>query len=154
MDIVGKETFEDFLKNYTGTVIVVSHDRYLINRVCNRLGVFKNGELSLYDGTYADYELLMQEQEEETTTEEVKEVKNKKGKRVSDSTLEARRQHRIMVLEEKIQKIEDEIQKLKNKLNSSEVFSDYKKIEEIQKQIDELNKQLEPFVEEWESLNN
>lgn len=154
MDIVGKETFEDFLKNYSGTVIVVSHDRYLINRVCNRLGVFKNGELSLYDGTYADYELLMQEQEEEIAAEEVKEVKNKKGKRVSDSTLEARRKHRIMVLEDKIQKIENEIQKLKDKLNSSEVFSDYKKIEEIQKQIDELNKQLEPFVEEWESLNN
>ena len=153
MDIVGKETFEDFLKNYSGTVVVVSHDRYLINRVCTRLGVFNNGNLTLFDGTYSDYEEMMKEQEIQESEEEVKEVKNKKGKKVSDSTLEARRQHRIMVLEEKIQKIEGEIQKLKDKLNSSEVFSDYKKIEEIQKQIDELNKQLEPLVAEWESLN-
>lgn len=44
MDIIGKETLERLLSNYTGTVITVSHDRYFINRVCNRLIVFDGGK--------------------------------------------------------------------------------------------------------------
>lgn len=56
MDIIGKETLERLLSNYTGTVITVSHDRYFINRVCNRLIVFDGGKVELFDGKYSDYE--------------------------------------------------------------------------------------------------
>lgn len=152
MDIIGKETFETFLKNYIGTIIIVSHDRYLINKVCNRLAVFRNGTLSFYDCTYTQYEELIYSQEQTNEKNEKPQIKTKKGKVVSDSTLESRRKHRIMVLEEKIQKIEDEIALLKAKMNSSEVYSDYIKLQEIQNLIDEYNKQIEPLEKEWGEL--
>lgn len=56
MDIVGKETLENMLIDYRGTILVVSHDRYLINKVCNKLIVFSDNGAKFYDCNYAEYE--------------------------------------------------------------------------------------------------
>lgn len=100
MDIIGKETLERLLSNYTGTVITVSHDRYFVNRVCNRLIVFDGGKAELFDGKYSDYE--SRKQVSDFANDFVKTVdEKKKEKPVSQSKEAARRAHRISFLEEK-----------------------------------------------------
>lgn len=152
MDIIGKDSLEKMLAAYTGTVITVSHDRYFIDKVCDRLAVFENGKLNLYDCGYSEYETLRPD-EEEVTVQSVKQPVVKKEKPVSSEKERAKKLHRISVLEEKIavlEKEKDEIQKLMD--SDSTYYSDYEKYSEITKKIAAADEKLSPLMEEWTSL--
>lgn len=153
MDIIGKETLERLLSNYTGTVITVSHDRYFVNRVCNRLIVFDGGKVELFDGKYSDYE--SRKQVSDFTNDFVKTVdEKKKEKPVSQSKEAARRAHRMSFLEEKMNALNEQISSLQNTMhNDQSVYSDYTKIAEIEEQISSLQAKLAPLEEEWLELS-
>lgn len=153
MDIIGKETLERLLSNYTGTVITVSHDRYFVNRVCNRLIVFDGGKVELFDGKYSDYE--SRKQVSDFANDFVKTVdEKKKEKPVSQSKEAARRAHRISFLEEKMNALNEQISSLQNTMhNDQSVYSDYTKIAEIEEQISSLQAKLAPLEEEWLELS-
>lgn len=149
MDIIGKETLERLLANYQGTVITVSHDRYFINRVCNRLIVFGGGKVELFDGKYSDYEARKSADDTEGDFAKVIEQK-KKEKPVSQSKEEARRAHRMSFLEEKMNALNNQIYSLQDTMqNDKSVYSDYTKIAEIESQISSLKTKLVPLEEEW-----
>ena len=153
MDIIGKETLENLLSGYTGTVLTVSHDRYFINRVCNRLIVFEGGKASVFDGTYSEFEQSRQVAEQTGENAQTSAPK-KKEKPVSESKEIARRKHRMSFLEEKMSVLEDKIAKLEDIVHNDEtVYSDYKKITELQSEIDELKTALEPLEAEWLELS-
>lgn len=153
MDIIGKETLERLLSNYTGTVITVSHDRYFVNRVCNRLIVFGGGKVELFDGKYSDYE--SRKQVSDFANDFVKTVEEKKKEKpVSQSKEAARRAHRISFLEEKMNALNEQISSLENTMhNDQSVYSDYTKIAEIEEQISSLKAKLAPLEEEWLELS-
>lgn len=152
MDIIGKETLESMLSAYTGTIITVSHDRYFINRICDRLIVFENGTASVFDGTYAEYEAQKSE-DENSAAEAEKSIGKKKGKPVSENNERNKKLHRIGVLEEKMQVINGKIDELKRKMSEDPtVYSDYKRIAEIEDEIARLQAELAPFEDEWMSL--
>lgn len=153
MDIIGKETLERLLSNYTGTVITVSHDRYFVNRVCNRLIVFDGGKVELFDGKYSDYE--SRKQVSDFAKDFVKTVdEKKKEKPVSQSKEAARRAHRMSFLEEKMNALNEQISSLQNTMhNDQSVYSDYTKIAEIEEQISSLQAKLAPLEEEWLELS-
>lgn len=153
MDIIGKETLERLLSNYQGTVITVSHDRYFINRVCNRLIVFDGGKVELFDGKYSDYE--SRKQVSDFANDFVNTVdEKKKEKPVSQSKEAARRAHRISFLEEKMNALNEQISSLQNTMhNDQSVYSDYTKIAEIEEQISSLQTKLAPIEEEWLELS-
>lgn len=154
MDIVGKETLENLLTSYTGTVLTVSHDRYFINKVCDRLIVFEDGNVTLFDGKYSDYEKSRESRDESVSSFEQSAVK-KKEKPVSLSKELARRAHRMSFLEEKMSVLQDEITALDDKMHSDEsVYSDYTQIQSIQTRIDELKEKLAPLEEEWLQLSD
>lgn len=151
MDILGKETLEKMLCEYQGTVITVSHDRYFINKVCDRLLVFEKDGLKAYDCGYEEYERISSEKESVQT--ESRQAVVKKGKPVSAETLKAKRRHRIEVLEGKMSAIDEKISALKRVMTEdASVYSDYKKLAEIEKQIEALELEQAPFAEEWERL--
>ena len=153
MDIIGKETLERLLSNYTGTVITVSHDRYFINRVCSRLIVFNDGKIELFDGKYSEYESRKTESESGDNQGKSVEVK-KKEKPVSQSKEEARRAHRMSFLEEKMNVINEQISSLQDVMHNDEsVYTDYVKIAEIESQIAALKEKLAPIEEEWLELS-
>lgn len=153
MDIIGKETLERLLANYQGTVITVSHDRYFINRVCNRLIVFGGGKVELFDGKYSDYEERKSADDTEGDFAKVIEQK-KKEKPVSQSKEEARRAHRMSFLEEKMNALNNQIYSLQDTMqNDKSVYSDYTKIAEIESQISSLKTKLVPLEEEWLALS-
>lgn len=153
MDIIGKETLERLLSNYTGTVITVSHDRYFINRVCSRLIVFNDGEIELFDGKYSEYESRKTASESGDNQGKSVEIK-KKEKPVSQSKEEARRAHRMSFLEEKMNVINEQISSLQDVMHNDEsVYTDYVKIAEIESQISALKEKLAPIEEEWLELS-
>lgn len=154
MDIIGKETLERLLESYTGTLITVSHDRYFINRVCDRLVIFQDGKLTLFDGTYQEYEATKKQDEQDGKTIGETVVQTKKQKPISQSKEQARRAHRMSFLQGKMEVLESKIAELESVMHTdASVYSDYTKIAEYQAKIDVLKSDLQPLEEEWLELS-
>ena len=155
MDIVGKETLENMLCEYVGTVIFVSHDRYFVNKVADRLIVFENGTANFYPHGYAEYEVVERERqlEEETQVQTVEKPQpNKKSFSTPLKDL-AKKQKRVSKLEELISKVEKNIEEINAELEKPEVYSDYVKVTELQEKLDVLIKEQESYSEEWLTLS-
>lgn len=153
MDIIGKETLEKLLMDFSGTVIVVSHDRYLINRVAKSLIVFENGGVRYFDGTYDEYEEKEKETTEEVAKEKPEKTKKTGGERYVESKEEARRKHRVEFLEKKITALEEELSLARAKLDDETVNTDYKKVMAVEEEIKTIEEKLEPLITEWTELS-
>lgn len=153
MDIIGKETLEKLLMDFSGTVIVVSHDRYLINRVAKSLIVFENGGVRYFDGTFDEYEEKEKEIAEEVAKEKPEKTKKTGGERYVESKEEARRKHRVEFLEKKITALEEELSLARAKLDDETVNTDYKKVMAVEEEIKTIEEKLDPLITEWTELS-
>lgn len=153
MDIIGKETLEKLLMDFSGTVIVVSHDRYLINRVAKSLIVFENGGVRYFDGTFDEYEESVKETAEEVAKDKLEKTKKTGGERYVESKEEARRKHRVEFLEKKITALEEELSRAQAKLDDETVNTDYKKVMAVEEEIKTIEEKLEPLITEWTELS-
>lgn len=153
MDIIGKETLEKLLMDFSGTVIVVSHDRYLINRVAKSLIVFENGGVRYFDGTFDEYEEREKETAEEVAKEKPEKTKKTGGERYVESKEEARRKHRVEFLEKKITAFEEELSRARAKLDDETVNTDYKKVMAVEEEIKTIEEKLDPLITEWTELS-
>lgn len=153
MDIIGKETLEKLLMDFSGTVIVVSHDRYLINRVAKSLIVFENGGVRYFDGTFDEYEEREKETAEEVAKEKPEKTKKTGGERYVESKKEARRKHRVEFLEKKITALEEELSRAQAKLDDETVNTDYKKVMAVEEEIKTIEEKLDPLITEWTELS-
>ena len=150
MDIVGKETLEDILEQFEGTVLFVSHDRYFIKEISDSLLVFEKDGVKFLEYGYSQY-LEMQNQpalktempekpkQKKTFTTPLKEI-GKKERAVK------KQEERIALLEEKIDGISLE-------LGLEENISDYLKLSELQKELEEVRIELDIALNEWETLS-
>ena len=148
LDIVGKETLETMLGDYQGTLIFVSHDRYFVSKLADRLLVFEGDKATFYPMTYSDYELTKK------PVEEVKQEGVKTGgkKYYSPSRERNKMQKRAEKLETLIAEIDEKLTALNDEMNSPEVFSDYVKVGEIQSEIDNLSSTQSQYMDEWAEL--
>lgn len=153
MDIIGKETLEKLLMDFSGTVIVVSHDRYLINRVTKSLIVFENGGVRYFDGTFDEYEEREKETSEEVAKEKPEKTKKTGGERYVESKEEARRKHRVEFLEKKITALEEELSRAQAKLDDETVNTNYKKVMAVEEEIKTIEEKLDPLITEWTELS-
>lgn len=153
MDIIGKETLEKLLMDFSGTVIVVSHDRYLINRVAKSLIVFENGGGRYFDGTFDEYEEKEKETTEEVAKEKPEKTKKTGGERYVESKEEARRKHRVEFLEKKITALEEELSRVQAKLDDETVNTNYKKVMAVEEEIKTIEEKLDPLITEWTELS-
>lgn len=153
MDIIGKETLEKLLMDFSGTVIVVSHDRYLINRVAKSLIVFENGGVRYFDGTFDEYEEREKETAEEVAKEKPEKTKKTGGECYVESKEEARRKHRVEFLEKKITALEEELSRVQAKLDDETVNTDYKKVMAVEEEIKTIEEKLDPLITEWTELS-
>jgi len=153
MDIIGKETLEKLLMDFSGTVIVVSHDRYLINRVAKSLIVFEKGGVRYFDGTFDEYEEREKETAEEVAKEKPEKTKKTGGERYVESKEEARRKHRVEFLEKKITALEEELSRVQAKLDDETVNTDYKKVMAVEEEIKTIEEKLDPLITEWTELS-
>lgn len=165
MDIVGKEALESMLREYEGTVLFVSHDRYFISRIADSLLVFKNGETMYFPFGYEAYEEKYGEEKSTATGDAAlkfsqnepleKDKKADENKNFYNPGKEkAKRERRIARLEELISNNEDKIVELKAELANPEYATDYVKLSDIQGQITELENQNEEYMDEWALLSS
>lgn len=147
LDIISKNTIEKILLDYPGTILMVSHDRYLIDRICNKLLVLDEGKSMFYHYGYQEY-LEKRELEEKNTKEvlSLREKKDNKVKKEKNNSLEKE----IQKLERKIDGLEKKIQQLNDELLKEENYMDRKKALALQEEIDCLNQELEEQNLLWE----
>mgnify|MGYP004538595335 FL=1 len=146
LDILNKETIENLLKDYKGTLVIVSHDRYLIKNVVNKLLLIEENKTLLFNFGYEEY----LNKKENITTKEVITKKEKKDKREKkkDNSKE------IKSIEKEINRLEEKAKELNSELLKEEVYMDYEKSKFIELQIDNLNKLIDTNMNKWENLLN
>ncbi|KAI3473692.1 hypothetical protein Pfo_031510 [Paulownia fortunei] len=149
LDIGTLTVLEDFLSNFDGAVITVSHDRYFLDKVANQLYMFEgNGVVNRFDGLFSAYL---------ATHETVNQVKVNKPKPiiVNQST-----KKKLTYNEKKEwETIETDIEKLENRINEipdemATFGTDYVKLGDLQQELDQLNKALENKMDRWEYLSD
>lgn len=149
MDIVGKESLENMLSEYKGTLIFVSHDRFFVNKIANCILSFENGQTKFYD---YGYEYYLEKREEIVVEDENNKKQEKAKKAVYNNPLKDRGklQRKIKKLEEEISKKEEEVSSLQKELLQEEIYSDYVKVTEIQEKINSINREIEENMKTWE----
>jgi ATP-binding cassette subfamily F protein 3 len=149
MDIIGKETLEKILQDYTGTLLFVSHDRYFVKQVASSVLVFESGSVRLYPYGY-EYYL----EKSETTEQKSNEVKEKKRKKTytTPAKEKARREAEIKKLEKSLAECDEKIASLQAELSSDDVISDYVKLTELHKELQEQEELSIYYLEKWNAL--
>ena len=155
LDITSKQVLEDALENYEGTIVFVSHDRYFINKIANKVLDITGDDYSIYLGNY-DYYLEKREQEliakklKEEKTDEVQE------KVANDYALGKEEKKRIRKLErtreellEKIESLEEKVTLVNNELTKEEVYTDAIKVQEYNEELRSLNQEIEDLNNNW-----
>lgn len=155
LDITSKQVLEDALENYEGTIVFVSHDRYFINKIANKVLDITGDDYNIYLGNY-DYYLEKREQEliakklKEEKTDEVQE------KVANDYVLGKEEKKRIRKLErtreellEKIESLEEKVSLVNNELTKEEVYTDAIKVQEYNEELRSLNQEIEDLNNTW-----
>ena len=152
MDIVGKESLENLLKAYKGTVLVVSHDRYFVNKIADSLLIFENGKVTYFKGTYQEYLDTKPQIEEQVVNTEKKE--KKENSQYLENKEKNRIKNKINKLENEIVKREEKIAQLQQEMMSDEICTSYTKLAELQEKVQKLENEIEERMTEWEELSN
>ncbi len=151
MDIIGKESLENMLINYDGTLLFVSHDRYFVNKIADSLLIFKeDGEVEFFNGTYKEYSELDLEVTKPQKTIEKKEKSQNNEYFINKAKNKLKM--RLNKIEKDIAKTEEQIKYIEEAMQKEEFFSDYMKLNEYQKELDDLKGKLDNQMNEWEKI--
>lgn len=165
LDLSTKEMLEDALAEFGGTIILVSHDRYLLNKVASRIIEIKHDEVNSYEGNFDAYseavnaarQLKMQSEAEIKRAEEEKAYKENKARQYRSKeqrAADAQKRNRIRELEKEIEGTEVLIFELENAISDPEIASDYSKMSEKCKELEEAKTALDQKMDEWAELSD
>ena len=151
LDASSREELEKTLLDYSGTMLIVSHDRYFINKIADRILLLTNNGVKEYLGNYDYYlERTTAEKSGAVPTENKKDYFLQKQKQSE----ERKRQTKLKKAESEIERLDEEIAKTQELLSSEEVAADYEKLMELSKLLEDLQKQQEEQYEIWEELES
>ncbi len=166
LDIPSIQVLIQALNAYEGTYIIVSHDRWFLQQVANKIWFIEDKKLKEYPGTYEEFELWMEKREERSekrdagsekreVTPEAPEAKSQKPE--LDYKERKQLQNRIKKLKREVEQFEEKIEKLEAEkeaaimeLAKPEVASDYSKLSEAQQVLEKLDEQILNFTAQWE----
>lgn len=149
LDIPGKEALEESLKDYTGTILFVSHDRYFIEQLANKLLIFENGKATFLDKTYDEYKEI-QSGTAVTIKQEVKKEETIDTRRqVSPET----RKREIAKLEKQITEKEQELTDMQELCNDPEFYEDFQKYNDLMEDINDIEDELAALYKKWEQAS-
>lgn len=165
LDLSTKEVLEDALAEFGGTIILVSHDRYLLNKVASRIIEIKHDEVNSYEGNFDAYseavnaasQLKMQSEAEIKRAEEEKAYKENKARQYRSKeqrAADAQKRNRIRELEKEIEDTEVLIFELENAISDPEIASDYSKMSEKCKELEKAKTALDQKMDEWAELSD
>ncbi len=161
LDINSKEILEDALRQYTGTVLVVSHDRYFINRIATRIIELKDKKLFSFIGNYDYYESHRDtvysaqsgaSQSVSQSTEKLSSAKESFLKEKEDRARQKKRENDLKKLEKRIEELEAKLEETDTAINLPENATDVAKLTELSKQREELDGKLVEAYDEYYRL--
>lgn len=149
LDIDTLNVLEDFLDNYKGVLILVSHDRYLLDKLTDQLFIFEGkGKVQIYNGNYADFKMeqdevqkLEKERQRKSIQEQIKPVAKEEKKKLS-----YKEQLEYTKLEEEIEKLEQNIKLKTEELNQ---LTDHLKLSSLAEEIQSIQKEIDEKSERW-----
>lgn len=153
MDIVGKETLEEMLSNFAGTVLFVSHDRYFIKKAATSVLEFKEGETKLYPFGYEQYLEKQAVLNNDISKSKPETVVKEKKTYTTPLKERSKAERAVKKAEEKIAVLEDSINRINQELLMEENISDYVKLSALQNELQTLETELEAVMEEWEAAS-
>ena len=158
LDILSREALEDAILQYDGTLMIISHDRYFLNKVINRILELKEDGITEYLGNYSYYQEKKENpnrfhQYEELASGKTKtQIKEeKKKKREADKEAKALKLQ-IKNIEKSINDLEEALEELQNQLCLESVYSNPEESNRVNKEIRSTESKLESLYEEWEKL--
>ncbi len=160
LDIDTLSRLEDYLDDFNGVLICVSHDRYFLDRVCNKIFAYEGrGKINIYTGNYSDYldyreqeNIEFEEFEDKVKEEKPKAPKKEKPKAKNKPKFSYNEQREFDTIDEDIEKLEEKIASLEE--DTSKYATDFTKLQEIMDEKTKLENELQVKYERWEYLNN
>lgn len=160
LDIDSKEVLEDALKEYEGTLLTISHDRYFLNTVVDRILVLKPNGIEEYLGNYEYYQNKKKEESEKSYLAEMEDLPSKTKTQIKE---ERRREKELKKNENKAKKlikdIEVEIELLEKQIGGldymlcqEEVYTSPERTREVNQEKSDLEKRLSKLYEKWEQI--
>ena len=147
LDIATLEVLEDSLKDFPGAIVLITHDRYLLEQLSNQI-LYLNGQGKAE--FFADYPQSVQFiQSQKKSPKEIEKIQSVKKKKISYEE-----QKELSRLPVKIQKAENELAALQHQLTNEEIIKDQKKLQNLCEQIEKINKQIKVLYERWEKLES
>jgi len=157
LDMASVNILIQALQQYEGTFIVVSHDRYFLDHVANKIWFIENKEIKEYPGTYAEYESWSARRAKPTERPEKKTVKEqpKKEKRMPEEDLQKtlrKKNKELAELESRIAEREADLKKMEAELAKEDVYSDAQKLQEATRTYNSAKAACAGLQAEWEGL--
>lgn len=156
LDASSREELEKTLLDYSGTLLIISHDRYFINKLADRILVLTQEGFKEYLGNYDYYiertkeqQIEEKEQAKQSASEKPQNEYQQQKQRQSE---ERKRKAKLRKAESEIERLDSEIAEIQEKLSSPEVAADYAKLMELTKQLEELQQEQEEQYLIWEEL--
>lgn len=153
LDIDSIETLEEALEEFKGTIFFISHDRYFINKIGERIIAIEDNKFKSYLGNYDYYKEIQDRvklEKEINDLQKEKVIKKEKKKKEIDEV--KKRENEIKKLEIKIQKLERELEGIE--LTMSNLELNYEELNELFSKKEELSEELEKVMKEWIELNS
>jgi len=159
LDLPARESLEKALQAFDGTILFVSHDRYFISAIAQKVVEIEDGKLNVYDGDYAFFteekkrkrELLQREEDEKRFALREEEKKNSYRSK-KERAEEERKKTAIKQTEQKICTLEKEEEELNFELSDPAVAADYRKVNEILEKLETVKLQLDGLYKEYEDM--
>lgn len=159
LDIETLNRLEDYLDDFGGVVITVSHDRYFLDRICNKIFSYEgNGKIDIYTGNYGDYLLSKEEEAVNNKEKEVAVDKNKKESSVDKNKNKGKvlkfsfkEQREFETIDEEIMTLEEKIEELDSLM--AKHASEYGRLQELMEEKTKVEEELAFKYERWEYLN-
>ena len=159
LDLMSKEVLEQALTEYEGTIILVSHDRYLLNKLSGRIIEVTESGVKSYNGNYDDYhqqkanEIAQMAEGKNTKSEKQKQNSQKRQYRTKEQrAADVKRKQRIKELETEIELLEKNISQLETDISTPEIAGDYELCTEKCRELEEKKNILDNLLEEWAEL--
>ncbi|MGN0182041.1 MAG: ABC-F family ATP-binding cassette domain-containing protein [Candidatus Ornithomonoglobus sp.] len=155
LDIDSREALEGALADYDGTMLMVSHDRYFINKLADRILYMTENGFESYIGGYDDYLEKKSQQKQAAIRDAVAKEKPKNLDYQEQKRMQAQKRktlNRFKKVEELIEILEAELEALSEEMTKPEHAADFTKLAELSKTAEDKNTELDSLMEEWESL--
>ncbi len=150
LDLLSRESLEEALRAYDGTLLFVSHDRRFIERIATAIFTLENGKLTYFKGSYGDYLEARKRASVPTPVAETKPKKTEGYRSKEDRAREAQARNRVREIEIALEKLEAEEAEINEQM--IKFATDYKKIVELSARVEEIHTLADALYAEYETL--